>query len=409
MRLPFPVVSGLGPEARERWQHQFVAVGRERSEGLWRRTQSERTMRLSGWRGPSDARRKMIYFSDRYAVVPHEGSWSLMLTEPFLWCHWLAPAAEISGAFERLLGACATHGWRADGAGCWRLGDLVLRPTVMGSHPEDLKAGRRFPPDYRVLEFTLSGERSAVGGDQLHRPWEVLATGVREPGRRGNPRVVTDLAALDFHEVFPAQFEIGSGASIEAGIPPLKLLHGIYHVIDECTGEFVLRPHLDPLIPELAASPQRFYEAASVVYRRSLVAEPSPFYQLLPRLADRGLLVGEVITNNFDGLATLVGLRERYVRRYEEEHIVPKIAFDPRAKSLFVVGSHADRRLTQQAARAAGLTVVFVDPESFREGGIVTAYPLESVQDNDILVRMTADEFARALTGMLAGTGPKPS
>lgn len=112
---------------------------------------------------------------------------------------------------------------------------------------------------------------------------------------------------------------------------------------------------------------------------------------------DRGLIVGPIITNNFDGLVSRVGLKELFVRRYEETHIIPKIKFHPQAKSLFVVGSHADRRRIQHAARNKGLKIVYVDPEGYLSSGKFIEYPLESPQDCDFLFRVTANEFAKRI------------
>lgn len=86
-----------------------------------------------------------------------------------------------------------------------------------------------------------------------------------------------------------------------------------------------------------------------------------------------------------------------YVRRYDETHVIPKIDFHPQAKSLFVIGSHADRRRIQHAARERGLLIVYVDPEGYRIGDQFNNYPLESPRDEDILFRVTADEFANKI------------
>ncbi|MFJ8444218.1 UDP binding domain-containing protein [Kitasatospora griseola] len=42
----------------------------------------------------------------------------------------------------------------------------------------------------------------------------------------------------------------------------------------------------------------------------------------------------------------------------------PEIQLDPAAKALLVIGLHADRRWVEERARAAGMKVVFVDPEA---------------------------------------------
>lgn len=66
---------------------------------------------------------------------------------------------------------------------------------------------------------------------------------------------------------------------------------------------------------------------------------------------------------------------------------------------MIVVGSHADRRKFQEKARAAGLKIIYVDPESYleEETGLYYEYPIEAPQDEDILIRMSAEEFARKI------------
>lgn len=110
---------------------------------------------------------------------------------------------------------------------------------------------------------------------------------------------------------------------------------------------------------------------------------------------------GIPLSNNFDGLVHCVGLTELFVRRYDESHVMPNITFHQKAKSLIVVGSHADRRRIQHAAREAGLQVVYVDPEGYRESDGFTDYPLESPQDNDFLFRCSASEFIERIRNIL--------
>jgi hypothetical protein len=133
------------------------------------------------------------------------------------------------------------------------------------------------------------------------------------------------------------------------------------------------------------------------------LASPTRFYGLLKKMHDAGYLVGPVITNNFDGLLRKVGLPELLVRRYEDTHIVPQIDFHPLARSLIVVGSHADRRRIQAAARKKGLHVVYIDPEGFTgvDSKQFTPYPLESPQDSDYLFRFPATDAMNIIASQL--------
>lgn len=126
-----------------------------------------------------------------------------------------------------------------------------------------------------------------------------------------------------------------------------------------------------------------------------LLANPTLFYKVLAELHNRGSIVGPVFTNNFDGLCLGIGLEEYCLRQYDTIGVYPPVFFHPQAKSLIVIGSHADRRTIQAQARKQGLQIIFIDPEGYNDG---TPYPLESPQDNDILVQMPAVKLKELLT-----------
>lgn len=85
-------------------------------------------------------------------------------------------------------------------------------------------------------------------------------------------------------------------------------------------------------------------------------------------------------------ISSYIDLKEKYVRRFEEFQIVPEIEFHPDARSLLVVGAHADRRRVEKQAREKGLQVIYVDPEGYlNPSGATIPYPPESVQDSDLL------------------------
>jgi len=129
------------------------------------------------------------------------------------------------------------------------------------------------------------------------------------------------------------------------------------------------------------------------IYRACAVAESTPFYEVIDDLVKRDLIVGPVITNNFDCLCADRGLQEVSLRRYDWGPYYPQIEYDPRARSLLVVGVHADRRLVQMRARDRGLKVVFVDPERYvGPDGRIIEYPVEAPQNQDFFVRATAEE-----------------
>jgi hypothetical protein len=192
-------------------------------------------------------------------------------------------------------------------------------------------------------------------------------------------------------EHLPAQLELGCGPSISAGIPHLSSLHRIYGVSLPDYG-FIFRAEQDGLL-EVLRSPEEKYAEMTDIYRACAVAETTPVYEVIDDFVKRGLIVGPIIINNFDCLCADRGLAEISLRRYDWGPYYPRIEYDPRARSLLVVGVHADRRLAQMRARERGLKVVFIDPERYvAPDGRVIDYPVEAPQDDDFFVRATAEE-----------------
>jgi len=398
MRRPIEIEKNLTQEQALRWEKQFVKTGRSAAEGIWRRTQDERNVVESGRKSPHDKRRRMLHFIDQYGLVVDEESTSLGVIAPYLWMQVASPREEIDGYLTDLEKALYLGQWDRtemyDDHREFKKDDMRLSLHLLSSDPRDIQEGRTFPADYLMLEAVFEGTNTSISYQQKLSPWSVLNTGIREKDVRGKPTIISDLNELKKNDLFPIQLELGCGPSIEAGVPPLHYLHGIYYVTKAKTGGFIFGPEKDKLLVDIAGNPEQFYQRAALPYVRSIACNPTPFYELMARLHQEGILVGDVITNNFDGLPSLVGLPERYVRRYEETHITPKIEFHPDARSLVVVGSHADRRRIQHSARQQGLKVIYVDPEGYTfPDGSFTSYPLESPQDCDYLIKMTAAEF----------------
>ena len=225
--------------------------------------------------------------------------------------------------------------------------------------------------------------------DWERRPWEVFyRVGLRQKLARAEPRLV---GAAELAPHLPAQLELGCGPSIEAGIPHLSTLHRIYGV-SRADYSFVFRAGDDALLT-LFRDPETKFREMTEIYRACLVARPTPFYRRLLDLWRRGFIVGPVITNNFDCQCADLGLPEISLRRYDWGPYYPHIDHDPRARSLLVIGVHADRRLVQMRARARGLRVLFIDPEAYvGPDGQAIVYPVEAPQRDDLFVRATAHD-----------------
>lgn len=389
------ILDNLDVGYRDKWAKQFISPQRQCSEGIWRRTQETRTKEASEWHSEDDARRRIIHFYDEYDVVNKGTHCQFVIKNVYLWLAVSMPPDEMELYQREIMHAANKHGWHGDNSLIQKDG-LTIKLQTFNVHPEDQKAGRRLPYHYQTMEITLQSDPNFR--PNVHSPWAVLKSGIRTRGQRvNNPHIIDDVGKII--QYAPFQFELGGGASIELGIPPLNHLHQVYQVNDPVTKKFVLG-NKDRLIVDILTDYKEFYQQkASQAYTACLLAEPNEFYLTLARLYQKGLAVGDIITNNFDGLTSLVGLPERYVRKYEDSDIVPEVDFDPRAKSLVVVGSHADRRYVQKAARAKGLQIIFVDPEIYvdYQNNIIN-YPIENIEDGDILLHKSCVQFAEELS-----------
>ncbi|MCF7835610.1 MAG: hypothetical protein K9M15_00605 [Candidatus Marinimicrobia bacterium] len=395
MKLPYSVFEGLNENHKNRWEKQFILMGRCESVGLWRRTQCVDNRDKSGWSSCDDMRRRIVHFIDRLGVVKNNNNkYSFSLMQPYLWLHLSFPKKEMDIYKLKLKQSLQAGNWNKKTENLYTRGDVECFLTNI-QPKQDKEEGRKFPENYSFLTVTIKGKDYEIPQSRLNEPWDVLKTGIRKPIKRGNPVVTKDTSSL--LEYFPAQIELGGGPSIEAGIPPLHYLHEVYYVSDIKDGLFVLDPIKDNLLHDILSNPEEFYKKALRLQLQSLLSEPTSFYKLLKKLFKKGLAVGPVITNNFDGFCSVLEIPEKYVRKYDEAHITPEIDFDKKAKSLLVVGSHADRRRIQESARGKGLKVIYVDPEGYNIDGEWVQHLLEGPQTEDILVSLTAEEFTASL------------
>lgn len=408
MQFPFVVIPTCTPAQLERF-HRHVnsdASGwhRKWTESIWRRHQHPSNARLSGWKTEADQKRRLLHFYDEYDVA----AGSFVLKNAYLWFCVTLPQAHVDEYEAVIDDGLRAGSWRRDGVETargltytvWRRGDLLAKIARTALHPEDAARGRPTLPGMESLDVQLVSRGYQLPAGWNERPWRVFFdVGLRKTLTRVEPRLVEPERLA---ELLPAQLELGCGPSIEAGIPHLSNLHRIYGVSLANYG-FVYRAAADGLLG-IFADPETKYREMTDIYRASLVAEPTPFYRAMHALWRRGALVGPVITNNFDCQCADLGLPEISLRRYDWGPYYPTIEYDPRAKSLLVVGVHADRRLVQMRARARGLRVMFIDPERYvAPDGSNISYPVEAPQGDDLFARVTANEgmtrLYRAVTG----------
>jgi hypothetical protein len=265
-------------------------------------------------------------------------------------------------------------------------------------HPVDELDGRQFPKGYENASFTFSFNDNAIPGAYANLPWEVLRSGIRAKDPPTAPKILNSLSEAG--DIFPAHVEIGCGPSVGCGVPPLCDLHGIFKVTNHGDGRFILGTGMgDTLIGELLSSPYSFLGKACGFFVRLVEARPNAFFQSLKRMVSKGLVIEPIFTNNFDRLLAASGLQSHFLRRYDESNIIPDIQFDNGAKSLIVVGVHADRRKLWAAARKNGMTVLHIDPETYSVCGKKVAYPIEG--GCSLLIRDTASS---AFSSFIKGT-----
>ncbi len=391
MKFPYVVKANLSNQLQENWKVRFSkdkrGYNRAIRENVWRRHQVEENKKLSQWSSKEDMRRRILHFRDEYAL--NRGDFTL--ENPYMFLHLKLPKEEIAEYLDVMNKNLDDGGWREHNGEFYR-GDAVV--TVKKYQVSDYDISREIgcPSNYEYLDITLKRQGVEVSKELKNRAWVALDTGIREIIPRGNPSICNPEDIIEF---LPAQIELGCGASIEANIPALNYLHGVYS-IKNADGNFVLRAKDDAFL-EIFRYPEDKFKEITHIHLASLEAEPTTFYKILKKMVDSEDVVGPIITNNFDGLPLSVGLEEFSLRQFDATYQYPVINFDKRAKSLIVIGSHADRRNAQQSARARGLKVIYVDPEGYEIDGKFVPYEVESPQDDDFLIRMKAGDFLSKL------------
>jgi hypothetical protein len=401
MKLPSEICA-LNDRLLLRWKTYYaVATSRDRKleEGLWRRTQEPENANESGWRAAGDGRRRLLHYRYTYDVVERLDAPVLCLATLYIMYCVTYPEEDLARVHAGIIQALQAGGWiRQETGARWRRGDVSLTLLTFDRHPMDDEAGRGTPAGYRSLEIILRSDDDQTGPVEQLMPWDVLSRGMRLKDERADPIFIPDLALIA--DYLPFHVEVGCGLSVESGIPPLHYLHDLYQVTDRSSNTFVLDSARDDVIPTLLTSPEVCMPALTSMYRACFLAEPGVAHHGLKQLAELGHITGPVMTNNVDALIARAGLAALNLRRYDQD--IPDVDFDSRAKSLLVIGSHADRRRVQRRARQLGLAVFFVDPEGYWENGVFTPYPLEGTRPGDYLCRRCAGAAIPELVDYLA-------
>lgn len=394
------LICPLDESLLKRWERYYIRpAGRDPrlEEGLWRRTQDPRNAEQSGWRCAADKRRRMFHYRYRYDLVMQDGQPALALVALYIMYCITYPRAEVDEIRDNVAEALGRGGWKALMSGTWQRGPLEVMLGCYESHPEDERAARKMPRGYRSFQIIVRSSNDSTAPRDREMPWDVLRRGMRIPDSRDDPVLVDDLSVLK--RLRPFHVEVGCGLSIESGVPPLHFLHDIYQVTERTTNTFILGPSHDTVISDFLADPVAMLDRFTHMYRSAFLAEPSAPHRDLKALAESGSLTGPVMTNNVDCLLRCAGLKELHLRRYDQD--IPHVDFDPHARALLVIGSHADRRRVQSRARSRGMQIVFLDPEGYWEDGRFTSYPVEGTRAHDLLCRSNAEPALRCLVADL--------
>lgn len=411
MFLPYSVIDSLTPAQVGVWKSHYEGErGGERrpaiEEGIWRRTQEPANAEQSGWSQDDHGRRRVVHYRLHYGLDRTQPVERLTLNEMYLYVSMLAPAHEIDTYRENIAAWLEAGRWRSLSTGMFRRGDLQVTLTEHAIHPQDERADRPTPDGFTSLDIAITSEDYKIERAVRNLPWDVLAGGMRVKEQRGTPAYAEDLRGILDH--LPFAVEAGCGTSIEAGVPPLHYLHEVYRVTARQGNDltqgyaFTLSPQSDTLVKEVLTDTEHKVDDMVSMFRAVFVSEPTSAHRALKALHDAKFMVGSVATHNFDGLFDRVGLAETFMRRYDQR--IPHFPFDPAAKSLLVIGLHADRREVQRRARERGMKIFFLDTEGVTENGQYKPYPLEGAREGDVVVRQAAIPALAALCELLGVT-----
>lgn len=344
-------------------------------QNIWRRHQYEANASLSGWT-PGARRRRILHFHDKYTLV--DGKFAI--SHFYLRVIWGLPAEEAQAVYERLQEAACQSAY----ASSFDV-SIGIKRSVYDLAVDQLE------DDYLEVDCTICDPRHPITPELLVAPWWIFALGPRETFPEVSPRKITDVSELS--HTFPWQVELGCGPSIECGVPPLNAMHDTYKLTDvdhKFNWELL---DGDPCL-RILRDPPGFYREAARLHLAGLHAKPTLFYSMLVKGLQSGAILSPVFNNNFDGVLESAIQGQAYSLRSRDRFgDYSGYPVNPDAKTLVVVGSHADRRqLQRQFLAKAGKTVVFVDPEHYPGAG---SYPLECPWEGALHLPVTANEFAQ--------------
>ena len=367
-------------------------------ENLWFRTQEKSNQDASGWKTNKDRRRRVIHSMQYYNT--NKVTKQLFLEKIYLYQCLTLPKNELKVFCEKIISAATKNNWvisQSDDEISMYLDDLFIKVLPKNVLQVDMDENRYYPEDYSQLEIYVTDNNSHIDDftQDYKRIWKLYKRGLRPRGVVGEPIDVTN--NLDeILSLFPAQLEIGCGPSIESDIPALDSLHEIFRVQNKYTHQFYWNEEDNFILDIITRTEKKLFECAEMPLK-IIKAKPSQSYQIIAQLSKEGMIVGPVFSNNFDKLIEKVNCEEILVRKYEYDEFYPKVEFSSTAKSLLVIGCHADRRQIQLQARANNLKIIYINPEGYFDENTVRLKKIESLKDGDYIIRLTASEALEKL------------
>lgn len=389
MEFPYKVCE-LTKEQTKLFQEHFAEHdGKFYFEGIWFRNQRPENKSKSGYINETTQDRRYVQFYDAYDVVKEEGKNYLRVADTYVYVSSTYDKKALKQYKNKILKALKEEKFVKKANGIFEKNNLVVELKEYKTHPKNEEAEVTFPKNYKSLDviFRTKGYNRQ---DQNEKMWRLSTKMFRNLDKREEPTYIENIEEIK--KYLPAQIEMGCGPSIEVNIPPLYEMHESYKVQShEQNGKFYFKEE-DDLMVNLIKHTQTMYERFSSVPQVIIKAKPTKAYDIFAKLYKQDLFVGTVLNNNFDRLVKRYNIPEFILRIYEKDKYLPKIDFDPRAKSLICFGTHADRRQVQRQARKAGLKVIFIDPEGFYNGNGFEPYPIEGPRTGDLILKTTFEK-----------------
>lgn len=173
------------------------------------------------------------------------------------------------------------------------------------------------------------------------------------------PKILTPRKDYDISKYAPFALYAGSGLSHESGLPLLGSIHKIFEVDDFKKKKLVFGAE-DGLPSRLAKDVREEFKNFCQFNIEALKANPSKSHYIIRDLYKKGI-IRQILTDNVDDILKKVDVPYTQVRL----NIFPerfKVKFDPKVKSLLVIGIAVDRREVIKQARKKGLKIIAINP-----------------------------------------------